>query len=160
MATLQERLTGLMDAVFAVTGRASDLDTTASNLVGAVNEVKVTADAAAGGGVSINDTVTNTTATWSSSKIAGDIAAAQSAAIAAAATDATSQIATALEGEDLSELAAAVAANAAADLNLATSASVATLSATVANKANSSEIYTRAELGDPDTDLAAYWASL
>ena len=48
----------------------SSLTTTAkNNLVAAVNEVKTIADAAAGGGVSINDTATNTTQTWSSQKI-------------------------------------------------------------------------------------------
>lgn len=47
----------------------SRLNTTATTLVDAVNEVKTTADAAAGGGVAIDDASVRTDATWSSSKI-------------------------------------------------------------------------------------------
>lgn len=52
----------------------SALTTTAqANLVAAINEVKGIADAAAGGGVSINDGATNTTQTWSSQQISDTI---------------------------------------------------------------------------------------
>lgn len=48
----------------------NDLDTTAkSNLVAAINEVKLTADSAAGGGVAIDDDNVSTTTTYSSDKI-------------------------------------------------------------------------------------------
>lgn len=57
------------------TGDVSGLTTTATHLVGAINEVKTTADAAAGGGVSINDAAVNTTQAWSSQKITDEIAA-------------------------------------------------------------------------------------
>lgn len=154
------RLRDLIDAIFGDTGRASDLNTAASDMVGAINEVKNTADAAAGGGIAINDAAVNLVDGWSSSKISAELALTQTSAVAAASADAQAQIVTALEGEDLSELAAAVAANAAADANLATAASVATLSATVNLKANISDTYTRAEIGDPDYDYAAYWNSL
>jgi hypothetical protein len=66
-------------------GTLTSLSTTAkANLVAAINEVKSVADAAAGGGVSINDAATNTTQTWSSSKINGDITSAVSALVNAA----------------------------------------------------------------------------
>lgn len=52
----------------------SALDTTAkSNLVLAINEVKTTADGAAGGGIAIDDTQTREDATWSSDKIDSEI---------------------------------------------------------------------------------------
>lgn len=54
-------------------GTVGNLNTTATDLTAAVNEVKVTADAAAGGGVSINDGATNATQAWSSNKIASEI---------------------------------------------------------------------------------------
>lgn len=62
-------------------GTVGDLDTTATDLTEAVNEVKVTADAAAGGGVAINDGVTNGTNAWSSSKIDTEISTAVSGLI-------------------------------------------------------------------------------
>ena len=121
-------------------GDATGLNTAAGNLVAAINEVKATADSA--GGSSVDDASNNTTDAWSGSKVASSIATA---------------ITNALEGEDLSEVADAIAAAAAERADLATSASVDTLSATVANKANSSDIYTQAQLGNPDTDLVTLW---
>lgn len=56
-----------------INGNAADLSalttTAKSDLVAAVNEVKITADAAAGGGIAIDDTQARADATWSSSKI-------------------------------------------------------------------------------------------
>lgn len=56
-----------------INGNAVDLSalttTAKSDLVAAVNEVKTTADAAAGGGISIDDTQARPDATWSSTKI-------------------------------------------------------------------------------------------
>ena len=126
------------------------LTTTASDLVGAVNELKVDiANAVATAGAQINDVTASGTEVYSSARTDERI------------NELAAQIvATNLEGEDLSELAAAVAALAAADMNLATAASVALLTATVDNKANTSDIYTRAELGDIDFDLAGYFTAL
>lgn len=47
----------------------SRLDTASTNLVDAINEVKLTADSAAGGGVAIDDDNVSTTTTYSSDKI-------------------------------------------------------------------------------------------
>ena len=111
MATRQVRLSNAFAKVVAKLnllkteiGSLPGLSTTdKSNIVAAINEVKAIADAAAGGGATINDTVTNTTTVWSGSKINTEI---------------TSAIATALEGEDLSDLATAIANLQATDLNL------------------------------------------
>lgn len=162
--SLQSRLAALITAIktetkairnFATgsdTGDASGLTTTATNLVAAINEVKVTADAASGGLV-INDATPNTTEVYSSSKTEARLTEVQSAASA----DAAAQIVTALEGEDLSDIAASISALAAADMNLATAAQFTTLEATVNNKANTADIYTQTQLGDPETDLVALW---
>jgi len=153
--SLQTRLSALITAIKTETkairtmisgtnnGDASSLATTATNLVGAINEIKVVADNAAAAS-EINDATQGATTTWSSNKIKTEI---------------TADIATALEGEDLSDLADAVAANAANDLNLTTLAQFNTLAATVANKADAADVYTQAELGDPETDLVAIWTA-
>lgn len=52
------------------TGTVSGLTTTATNLVGAINEVRASVASSAG----ISDSTTTTTSTWSSSKISGDLA--------------------------------------------------------------------------------------
>lgn len=54
-------------------GTVGNLNTTATDLTNAVNEVKATADGAAGGGVAINDGATNTTQAWSSQRIVDEI---------------------------------------------------------------------------------------
>jgi hypothetical protein len=115
------------------TGDVSGLNTTATNLVAAVNEVKVTADSAAGGGVAINDTATNSSETWSSTKIDSEISGAVSGILdgAPAALD------------TLNELAAAINDDA---------SYASTLTTALGNKANSSDVYTRVELGDPSTN--------
>jgi len=153
--SLQTRLSALITAIKTETktlrtfisgtnnGDVSSLNTTATNLVGAINEIKTTADNAASAS-EINDGVTALTSTWSSTKIKSEI---------------TGDIAAALEGEDLSDLADAVAANAANDLNLTTLAQFNTLEATVNQKADASDVYTQAELGDPETDLVALWVA-
>lgn len=74
---------------------------TATDVEAALAEVKTVADAAAGGGVSINDAATNTTQTWSSQK-STDYVAAQIAAVinsAPAALDTLDELAAAL-GDD------------------------------------------------------------
>ena len=151
--TLQERLFALIESMKSETkairsfvtgtdsGDAAGLNTAADNLVAAINEIKAAADVDVGY-ASINDAVTNSTDAWSSSKIGLEIAQA---------------IVNALEGQDLSDVADAIAAAAAERVDLATSASVDTLAATVANKANTADVYTQAQLGNPDTDLVALW---
>lgn len=150
--SLQTRLNALITAIKTETkalrtmisgannGDVSGLTTTATNLTDAINEVKTIADAAAGGGVSINDAATNTTQAWSSDKIDSEITAAINALLdgAPAALD------------TLNELAAAIADDA---------TYAASITAALATKANASEVYSQAQLGDPETDLAALWAS-
>ena len=76
-------------------------DYTATDVEAALAEVRIVADAAAGGGVAINDGVTNTTDAWSGSKISDDIAAAVSALIDSApgALDSLNELAAAI-GDD------------------------------------------------------------
>lgn len=147
---LQTRLNALITAIKTETkalrtmvsgtnnGDVSGLTTTATNLVAAVNEVKVTADAAAGGGIAINDAVTNTTDAWSSSKVSTEIASQVASTVDAAPASL----------DTLNELAAALGD----DANFA-----ANTTALIGTKANASDVYTQAELGDPETDLVALW---
>jgi hypothetical protein len=148
--SLQTRLNALVTAIKTETkalrtfisgtnnGDTSGLNTTATNLVDAVNEVKVTADAAAGGGTAINDAATNTTDAWSSSKIETEITNAVNGILdgAPAALDTLNELAAAI-GDDASY--------------------AASITAQLANKANTSSVYTQAELGNPETDLVALW---
>lgn len=86
-------------------GSLSALDTTAkNNLVAAINEVLGVAQAAAGGGVSINDGVGDgaTTVTWSANKIFDELAALRTSVI----NDLTNGASSALD--TLGELAAAL----------------------------------------------------
>ena len=119
-------------------GDTSSLTTTATNLVGAINEVKVTADAASSGGSSINDAATNETEAWSSSKVAAEITTAVDGILdgAPAALDTLNELAAAL-GDDASY--------------------ASSITAQLATKANASDVYTQAQLGDPETDLVAIW---
>lgn len=82
----------------------------------------------------INDTTTSTTTLWSSSKVNTEI---------------TSSINAVLDGapaalDTLNELAAAINDNA---------SYASTVTAALATKANSSDVYTRTELGNPETNL-------
>lgn len=122
------------------TGTVSGLTTTATDLVAAINEVKVTADSAAGGGVAINDSATNLTETWSSSKINSDIQAAVNGIIdgAPGALD------------TLNELAAAINDNA---------SYAAAVTSALAAKANTADLYTQAQLGDPTTEYVTGFES-
>jgi hypothetical protein len=148
--SLQTRLNALITAIKTETkalrtfisgtnvGDVSGLNTTATNLVDAVNEVKVTADGAAGGGVTIDDASTNLTNAWSGSKINTEI---------------TNSVNGILDGapaalDTLNELAAAIGDDA---------SYAASITAQLATKANTSAIYTQSELGDPETDLVALW---
>ena len=105
-------------------GSVSGLQTTATNLVAAINEVKTVADAAAGG---IDQTDIDTAVTAMKAEILG----------AAGPTVDT-----------LKEIADLLSSNTSTD---------AALAAVVANKANSSDVYTQAQIGNPDTNLVAVW---
>lgn len=102
-ATADNHITDTADAHDA--SAISIIDTgahyTATNVEDALAEVKIVADSAAGGGVSINDGVTNTTNAWSGQKITDDIAAAVSGLIDAApgALDTLNELAAAI-GDD------------------------------------------------------------
>lgn len=108
-------------------GDVTNLETTATNLVAAVNEVRGVALAA--GGVSSTD-------------VDNRIATARAALKAEILGGAGPTI------DTLIELANLMAANESSD---------AALAVIVGNKANSSDVYTKAEMGDPDTDLVAIW---
>ena len=137
MATLIERLTALATTIKGETkalrtmvsgtnnGSVSGLQTTATNLVAAINEVKTVADAAAGGGIDQTDIDTAVTA--------------MKAEILGAAGPTV---------DTLKEI---------ADLLSSNTSTGAALAAVVANKANSSDVYTQAQIGNPDTNLVAVW---
>lgn len=88
-----------------INGNAADLSglttTAKGNLVAALNEVRGLAEAAVGGGATINDAATATTSTWSSSKIVDQITTAIGALTAGApgALDTLDELAAAL-GDD------------------------------------------------------------
>ena len=136
MATLIERLTALATTIKGETkalrtmvsgtnnGSVSGLQTTATNLVAAINEVKTVADAAAGG---VDQTDIDAAVTSMKAEILG----------AAGPTVDT-----------LKEIADLLSSNTSTD---------AALAAVVANKANSSDVYTQAQIGNPDTNLVAVW---
>ena len=85
------------------TAGVSALDTTAKNLVAAINEVKTTADSAvSSAGAAINDAVTSTTQVWSSTKTNSEIASQSAAAVSAAIDGAPAAL------DTLNELAAAI----------------------------------------------------
>ena len=76
-------------------------DYTATNVEAALAEVRVVADAAAGGGVAINDTLTNTVDAWSGSKISSEISIAVAALIdgAPGALDTLNELAAAINDD-------------------------------------------------------------
>lgn len=76
-------------------------DYTATDVEAALAEVRVVADAAAGGGVAINDSLTNSTDAWSSQKIADEIAQAVSDLIGGApgALDTLNELAAAINDD-------------------------------------------------------------
>lgn len=85
------------------TSTTSALTITATDLVAAINEVKITADnAVAGGGASIDDSTTNTSSVWSSSKVSTEIDGRTAIAVNAAIDGAPAAL------DTLNELAAAI----------------------------------------------------
>lgn len=133
MASFISRITDLLTAIKTETkalrviisgtnnGNASGLQTTATNLVAAINEVR----AASGGGLSQEDV---------------------DAAVAALRTELLGGAGPTID--TLQEIAALLADNDSTD---------AALAVVVSQKANSSDVYTQAEIGNPDTDLVALW---
>lgn len=117
------------------TGGVSGLNTTATDLVAAINEVKETADAASSsGGATIDDVTPSASTVYSSTKTDAQIAAAVNGLVDAAPGTL----------DTLNELAAALND----DANFST-----TVTNALASKAATADIYTRAELGDPETNL-------
>lgn len=135
MASMITRLTGLITAIKNETkalrtmisgtnnGTVSGLDTTATNLVDAINEVLMTNT----GGVSQLDV---------------------DAAVAALRVELLGGAGPTID--TLQEIATLLSSNTSSD---------AALVAVVANKANTSDVYTQAQIGNPDTDLSALWAA-
>ena len=152
MASFQQRLLDLIGVMKTETkalrafisgtnnGNVSGLATAATNLVSAINEVKATADAA--GGAAINDGAASGASVYSSSKTMTEINAARAAVKDEILGGAGPSV------DTLIEIANALANNPGTD---------AALAAVVANKANTSDIYTQAQLGDPDTNLVTLW---
>lgn len=91
--------TGITAASIAFVDTAADY--TATNVEDALAEVRVIADAAAGGGVAINDLVTNTSDAWSSQKITDEISTAVSSLIdgAPGALDTLNELAAAINDD-------------------------------------------------------------
>lgn len=145
--SLQTRLTALITRVgdefkavrilIGGTGEATvaNLQTSATNLVGAINEVRTAGNTnAASIAALINDTSITATNTYSATKIENLVS-----------TSITNVIDAAPGALDtLNELAAALGD----DPNFA-----ATITAQLALKANAADVYTKAEMGDPETDL-------
>ncbi|WP_128545050.1 hypothetical protein [Larkinella soli] len=169
MATLASRLSDLITAVggdiktaFTRIGTLADLDTTdKDSLVDAINEVLGVAEAASGGGTSINDAVENsTTQTWSNSKIRAEIDEAKSDAKneilggVGTAYDTLAEIATALQANDTADaaLVTAVGNRVRHDVN-----NQGLNSTQKQNARTNIDAYGSVEIGNPDTDLVALY---
>lgn len=125
---------GIYTAVLGTATGSFSWTGTATNVVGALNELKTTADAAA----VINDTGTSTTSVWSSSKTNTEITNAINGVLdgAPAALD------------TLNELAAAIDDNASYASSITTALSL---------KANAADVYTKAEIGSVTTNFGTYY---
>ncbi|MCT8340495.1 hypothetical protein MG296_10555 [Flavobacteriaceae bacterium TK19130] len=163
------------------TGDVSALQTAADNIVAAINEVKATADAASGGGMSAatydpqsvqGDAFarSNHTGTQLSSTIS-DFTSAVNALVANIINDAatasgttwssskinteiTAAITAALEGEDLSDLADQIVALAQADNGLVSATQAQSFTEPQKLQArNNIDVYSKAEVGDPTTNF-------
>lgn len=113
--------------------------TNKSSVVAAINELQGSIAGASG----IDDAATSTTTSWSSSKTQSEIAAEVTALLGGAgpAYDTLQELKVLIDGAEESDL-------------------ITALTTTVGTKADKSEIYTRTQLGDPETDLvAAYTAA-
>ena len=152
--TLIERLAAALTAIKVETktlrtfisgannGTVAGLTTVATNLVAAINEVK----ASIAGFAAINDTAASGTTVYSSNKTETRMAAVSAADRAALKVELLGGAGPTID--TLKEIADLLTSNTSTD---------AALAATVANKANSSDVYTQAQMGNPDTDLVAIW---
>lgn len=163
--SLQTRLAELITAIgtdinalLTTRGTMASLTTTdKTNLVAALNEVKVIADSAAGGGAAINDAVTATDTTWSSSKISDSIGA----AITALVDGAPDLLNTLKElADELSDQDSVAAALTTAVANRVRFDAAQSLDAPqkVQGNANLGSL-SLLQAGDPETDLAALYAT-
>lgn len=162
--TLQTRLANLSTRISTqvkllntlLNGNAADnsaLVTTAkANLVEAINEVKGIADAAAGGGVSINDLATNTTQAWSSQQVSDFVTNLTNGILdgAPAALDTLNEIAAALQDDENS------VANILTEQALRVAVTAQTFTAPQQAQARTNiGAQASADIGDPDVDLVA-----
>lgn len=163
--SLQTRLQDLITAIGAdintlitTRGTLSGLTTTAkSNLVAAINEVKTIADAAAGGGVSINDAATNTTQAWSSQKINDYVAAAVAALVNSApgALDTLGELATELGNQSSAAAALTTAVGNRVRFDAAQSLTAPQMVQANANMGSLSLV----QSGDPETNLVTLYTA-
>lgn len=110
-----------------------------SSHVAAINEVKAIADAASGGGITIDDAATNSAQTWSSTKINSEI---------------TAKITTALEGEDLSDIAGDIAALIQSDQGLVNALASQSFNSTQQAQARTNiDAAGATDMGDPEYDF-------
>ena len=135
MPSLIDRVTSLITGIKTETkalrtmltgtnnGTVAGLTTTATSVVGAINEVKTLAEAAG--------TVTQTDLDNSAAAVKADILGTAGPTV-----------------DTLKEIADLLSSNTTGD---------AALAVVVGNKANSSDVYTQAQFGNPDTDLLAIW---
>ena len=154
MADLPTRLTEMMDAIHAAVkssldtlrgniGNLANLNTTAKDtLVNAINE------AATGGGVSIDDANPSGTTAYSGNKVETRLTEERTGLKAEILGGAQATWDTLQEIKDYAD-----------QLDADNDSAFNALVATVNNKANSADVYTKTEIGDPDTDLAAYWSA-
>ena len=144
--TIHANTKAALDTLRGNVGDLGQLSTTdKTSLVAAVSENQAAIAAAAqSGGAAIDDAAAGTATVYSSSKT--------ESAIAAAKTEVKNEIldGAAAEVDTLRKIAESLSQNETSD---------AALAAAVANKANTADVYTKSEIGDPTTDLAAYWAT-
>jgi hypothetical protein len=161
MATLEQRvkdaLTDVSTELNLAASKRGDLTslTTAAktNLVVAINEVNSAIAAASG----INDAQTGTGTTWSSQKIVDEVLAAKNEILggASAAFDTLLEIQTAIESNDgeigslLTAINERVSVNAAQGLTAPQKQ----------NARDNIDVYSKAEIGNPDADLVAHFQS-
>lgn len=139
-------------------GTMASLTTTEkSNLVGALNELKSALDAVAAGSGAISDGTTSTSTTWSSTKISTQISSAISDLVNGAPTalDTLKELA-----DELSSQGSAASALTIAVGNRVRYDAAQTLDGTQKAQANTNiGSLSLANSGDPDTDLAALYAT-
>ncbi|WP_331352559.1 hypothetical protein [Cellvibrio sp. UBA7671] len=166
MSTLEQRIKDLSTVIATeckilrtlLNGKMVDLSAlntaNKTNLVAAINELKVAVDSVAGGGgASINDALSDsTTSTWSITKIASEITAGLNGVLAGApaALDTLQELANALNNDAnfVGTMTAALSSRVRTDIN--------TQGLTLTQKQNARTniaAYGADEIGDPDTNF-------